>query len=478
MTTGAISRRESLEAAVRDDPYAVGRIAELALLDISQDRENGAGSSRNLAALRKLAPQLHEVFANIADKRMPIHSERSLHILGERNEDLLASIVRAHAFVAEHYGHSDQALLIELALGKDVPTFTHSPDAAFSYVLIGKQRDGDLHAAMVHEFAHARFPTHNRYIDEGIAHFLEWKAQAVDAEAKRALLAKQWPSKLDLRTLLSYDATHDPYFSKLHPDGPCQVYGHAALLVSDLFDRRGPESLSALSDCLLENGGGKGAVECLERVFACEIGELEPLGRPDGGSAEVSDPLAKDFLARLTCALVALDEDRVANLERELALHSSEVSTCIAEELEAWCRIKLFELLSAVHEHCAEESKLLWVRGLVTRYEDSEHDRAVLANLKALLSIAEIPFAADEMAGLAHIGNVRLLFRQAMELAPGRVDAEYNLARFEMLAPDDVRAEKAEAREILRKLQRHRHLGSEIKRGVANSGWKELLVDP
>lgn len=471
------SRRDTLEAAVREDPYAVGRLAELALLDIVESPDHETASGRSMVALRKLAPQLHEVLANIAKNRLPIVAEGSLYLLGLQGTDFLAEVICARDFVAAEYGPNDQAILVELALHKDVPTFTHSPDAAFSYVLIGKQRDGDLHAAMVHEFAHARFPTHNRYLDEGIAHFAEWKAQGVDPRERRVRITGEWPGHLDLRALLSYNSSHDPYFTKLHPANPRKVHEHAALFVSELLDRCGPEGLDRLSACMLEASDGFQAVECIEQIYDCAIEELEPLGPSIGSAGLREDALPDDFLMRLTCALLALDEDRVAALDQELATLSSEITSREPQALEAWCRIRLFELLSAVHEHCAEEQKLLWVRGLVARYEGSAPDRAVHANLKALLSIAEIPFATDEMAGLAHIGNVRALFRQAMELAPGRVDAEYNLARFELLAPDDVCAEKAEACEILRKLQRHRHLGAEIKRGVANSGWTELLVD-
>jgi hypothetical protein len=466
-----------LEAVVRDDPYAIGRIAELALLDIAGGDSHDVASSRTMGALRKLAPQLHEVFANIAKKRLPLVAKDSLYVLGLQDAAFLSDIVRARDFVTATYAPSDQAILVELALHKDVPTFTHSPDAAFSYVLIGHQRDGDLHAALVHEFAHARLPTHNRYLDEGIAYFMEGKAQGVDALAQRSRVVDGWPEHLDLRALLTYDSTHDPYFSRLLPGEPGKVHAHAALFVAGLFDRRGFEGLNLLSNSLLSEGGALDVVGCIEGIYGCSISELEPLGAPSDGSAIRKNVPLGDFLMRLTRALIALDEDQIGALERELGFVSSEATSREPEALEAWCRLRLFALLSDVHEHCAEEEALLWVRSLIARYQESDPDDAVLANLKALLSIAEIPFAADEMAGLAHISNVRTLFRKAIELAPGRVDAEYNLARFELLAPDDVPSDRVEARDILRKLQRHRHLGPDIKRGLANSGWTELLVD-
>ncbi len=471
------SRRETLEAAVREDPYATGRIAELALIDMIESEDRDIASGPSMGALRKLAPQLHEVFAKIAKTRLPVEVDRSLYVLGLQDEDFAESIIRARDFVVAIYGPSDQAMLVELAVEKDVPSFTHSPDAAFSYIVIGQQRDNDLHAAMVHEFGHARFPTHNRYLDEGIAHFLEWKAQGVNLQTQRKRVSDGWPERLDLHALLTYDSSHDPYFSRLHPAGPCKVYGHAALFVSQLFERLGAEGLARLSNSVLGDNDQLKAVEHIERIYGCTMDELEPLGPSVGPVRFRKDSLPEAFLMRLTCALIALDRDRVDALERELSIHSSEASSKEPEILEAWCRIRLFQLLSAVHEHSAEEEKLIWVRGLVARYEATDHDSAVLANLKALLSITEIPFASDEMAGLAHIGNVKAYFGRAMELAPGRVDAEYNLARFELLAPDDVPADRATARAILQKLQHHRHLGAEVRRGVMNSGWAELLVD-
>jgi hypothetical protein len=462
-------RREALTRRLAADPYSVGPLAELAVLDIM----TGRGAEARIRDLRRMAPALQPVIARLAEEPERLAKSGSFYTIGRVEAEEAERLERAQEMLPDT-GEPPPAILIELARQRNVPTFAHVPGPGFAYICLGTVDDGHSLPAMVHELAHAWFVSGVRYLDEGIARYFELTALGTDFERLASEVGSEKSPILRPRALLSYAAVDDPYFSRLGLSSPTIVHDHGALFARGILASHNGRGLASLCRNLRERDGRVPVAEVVEATLGMALEQLEPTLQAQAATAPPRERLADDAMR----AMLRLDGPAISRLRAELDSVAPLDETQDPLALEAWVRVLIFQLLSNVLAGGAEEQDVAVAEAALERYAKSPRSEASLLILSALLEIAHVSMADNEMAGLARLASVRRRFEQARNLEPHNVEAQYQFARFTMLTPDEYADDKSKASRCLTTLTSHADYGEDVRAGLLAAGFPHLAGAP
>lgn len=466
-------RLDQLRQSLEDDPYRAGVLAQLALLT-AHDRE---GLRSTLRALAHLNRPLAEMLARVTAAPDTIGECEGCHVAGTVTGEERAALAAATAFARHAFGDPLPALLIEFARQDGIPSFAHVADESFSYVCVGTRDRDTMAAALVHEFAHAKFPTHTRYMDEGIASFYEARYQGRDLAPRAAELRAGASPMLRVRALLRYDAANDPFFAKLDADVSVHVHDHAALFAGRVIDRIGVDGLQALARDLRSRASTASAAQIIETAIGVPLEALDPAlsvettWRPD---ADDADAVGADLVDAIKRATLRLDPHQLGALRQRLEAAAPLDSAVSAAALEAWSRILVFELLGRMMQGSIDEQDIAIAASVLERLEGAGASKPLMATLNALLDIGRLPLEDDQLAGLARLAQVRQGFDRALRAEPDNVDAQFQKARFTLLTPDEYAGDKSAALAIMRDLAERPDYGADVAQGMKVAG----LVSP
>jgi hypothetical protein len=469
-------RRETLTRRLVDDPYALDALAELALLDILA----GFPVERRLRDLARLSRPLAGAVTQLAGQPERLSRCEDVYLIGEPSPQQAATLDGALAFMkSAAAGLEAPALLVEFARPPNTPTFAHIPGPGFAYICFGSRDEGQTFASVVHELAHAWFVAGVRYLDEGVARYFELRSVEADFTKLAEDVGRASSERLQLRTLLTYAATDDPYFAKLNLPSRTLVHDHGALFARWVADRSGAAGLRALCVAVRDAAGSEPASQTVER----HLGQtLETIDREIAGSSDGEAPparkegrLEEQYAVDVMRAMMRLDGRAIARYRAELERRSPLTRTDDPVALESWARVLIFQLLSAMWTGAVEEADAAVAEGVIERLEKAGRDAATVSTLRAMLDIAQLAFVANELSGVARLVSVQTRFEEALRLNPDNVESQYQSARFTLLTPDEYASDKARAAACMQRLTAHETLGEDVKAGVVAAGWQDKL---
>lgn len=458
--------RQSLEA----DPYSAGLLAELTLLQIADG--DSIAVAALLRSLGRMNRPLSDVFARIAEHPDRLAAHDGYLTYGPVTIEERQSIDTALAFARSEWGGPIPAMLVEFARQDGIPTFAHIADDSFAYICLGARDCEVATEALVHEMAHARFPTGLRYMDEGIATLFEARFKHRDLEQRRAEMLTLDSTLLRTRALLTYHGAQDPFFSKLDAAVAPLVHDHAALFMGAVINRVGIPALHALCSELRERASDVRAAEIIESATGVSLEDLDPaiaeLGNEGGGHTEQG--VSADIVDRVHRATLRLDAREIGALKECVEDIVPLDRARDAASLEAWCRILIFELLGGMLYGNIEERDVIVADSALERFAAVSHNKPLVTTLQALLGIARVPLEPDQLAGLARLTEVRQSFDRALRMEPDNLDAMVQKARFTLLTPDEYAVDKAGALATMRELAERIDYGADVAAGMQAAG--------
>jgi hypothetical protein len=450
MTADLTTRLGAAGKALEAKPNDPLLLVELLALSAAAGDRGGAQDSFKAARRFFNGGPVERRLERIVAGEVPVSEREGVFFVGPQTEESLRVCAKALDFLRAQGIAPIPVLLIECASGHGAPAATLPMVPGAAYVFLSGTGEADLYAAAVHEFGHAHLRSGNLFLDEGMAYYFELQCQAMYPDAARQSTRGAGPGTIDLRTLLAYESTDDPFFEKLLPSHGKLIHSQGALLFGRLVEKIGLAAAARVYGGLLEAGAGDNAAPQIEDALQATLEDLErdlqltPAHRAKAGATAL-DPaaLSRVFVAGDHAGLVAAYE----------SIFSRDWSP--ARSIEG-CEAELLALTSIAAEKAVDRSltrfEYAFIKGRLSRYVNSFGKTAKYFLFRGLMSFFRAIGEENYLDGAIFLDEARVDMEMALARGPSDPEIIACLSRWEWRLPAEAGGSKERALLLMRRL--------------------------
>jgi hypothetical protein len=385
----------------------------------------------------------------ILQSEVSLSMHEGLYFVGEVSPENLQACMSALAFLRTHSLKPNTLLVLDCSGGSELAAAFPVLEGV-TYICLSGADTSDFESAAVHELAHACLMSENRFLDEGVAHYLELEYRGCSAAIGSDAAEHLSDRRISARIWLAYDADDDPFFELMLPGNNKSVHQQASRFFEAVHTQLGARGVSSLFNDLVASGPGADAAGIIERTTGLTIEQLELRAGVVRGPRCTPDATQDE--SGIRAAFVAGDMVVLTQAYESILKENSPVQPQDTGRAEQELVVIGAVAANKSFKRSLTRYEIAFFKSRFMQYHDTHGKTARLYLFRALMSIAAMSSEGSMLDAIILLDEAKTDLELAMARYPDDPFVLACLGRLEWYSPKEMLGGRARALELFRRI--------------------------